>query len=127
MFCRAEDSKPQYMEVPRMTAPCITESPLSQLRQTPGLRTTVSKHSSLVSTQHTSTENELGLVGSSWVRGHLEYGCQPPGVLLLPMCLLGVLMTEIHSAEMPTLTSRCQTQYSIGHLVFNCPKQLTRS
>lgn len=61
VLCRAEDSKPQYTEVLRMTAPCITESPLSQLRQTLELRTTVSEHSFLVSTQHASTENELRL------------------------------------------------------------------
>lgn len=50
------------MEVPRMTAPYITESLLSQLRQTLELRTTVSEqHSLLVSTQHASSENELRL------------------------------------------------------------------
>lgn len=61
-FRRVEDSKPQHMGVPCTIAACITGSPLSQLKEILEQRTTISKHSSLESIQHISTEKELSLV-----------------------------------------------------------------
>lgn len=107
---------------------CIRETLVSQLRETLGQRTTVSKRSSLVSMQHTSTKNELSLacispeLENTWctyVSSQESYCCLH---LQWDTNNQNTLCTNAPSY----LYLGSQTSCSIGHLVFNCPKQLMR-